>query len=58
MLLILGYNLEEEYQKNRFSLFDHQQIQCIVDYLEYKLEQNYTDTEHKRTIQKWKQKLN
>jgi hypothetical protein len=39
VLFTLGYKLNEEYQKNRFSLFNHQQTQTIVHFLEYKLEE-------------------
>jgi len=53
----LGHKLNEEHQKNRFSLFDNKQIECIIDYLEYKLPKNYTDSELNRIIYEWKQKL-
>ena len=39
VVFTLGYNLDEIYQKNRFSLFDKQQIQAIIHFLEYKLEE-------------------
>lgn len=39
VLFTLGYKLNEAYQKNRFSLFSSTQIQCIIRYLEYKLEE-------------------
>lgn len=39
VLFTLGYKLNEAYQKNRFSLFNKQQIQCVINYLEYKLEE-------------------
>lgn len=58
IVFMLGHKLNEEYQEKRFSLFDNRQIQCIVEYLEYKLEQNPTDKELVPIIQKWKQKLN
>ena len=38
VVFILGHNLNEEYQKNRFSLFDRPQIETIIHYLEYKIE--------------------
>lgn len=38
VLFTLGYKLNEEYQKNRFSLFNNPQIQSVIHYLEYKLE--------------------
>jgi hypothetical protein len=37
VIFTLGYNLHEEYQKNRFSLFNQPQIQAIIYYLDYKL---------------------
>lgn len=46
VLFTLGYKLNEEYQKNRFSLFNNEQIQSVIHYLEYKLEnviQRYKD---------------
>jgi hypothetical protein len=36
VLFTLGYNLQEEYQKNRFSLFDKKQIQATISFIEYK----------------------
>lgn len=57
VLFTLGYKLDEEYQQNRFSLFDNQQLQCIIDYLEYKLPQNDSDSELNGMIYKWKKKL-
>jgi hypothetical protein len=57
IVFILGHELDGEYQKNRFSLFDIRQIQCVVEYLAYKLQQNNPDAELDSTIQKWKQKL-
>lgn len=54
---VLGHKLNEEYQKNRFSLLDKMQIQCIVDYLEYKLPKNHSDLELNRIIHEWKQRL-
>jgi hypothetical protein len=42
VLFTLGYKLDEAYQKNRFSLFSSIQIQCIISYLEYKLEEFIT----------------
>ena len=34
----LSYNPNDEYQKIRFSLFNSQQIECVIDFLEYKLQ--------------------
>jgi hypothetical protein len=33
----LGYELDGDYQKNRFSLFNQQQIQAVIHFLEYNL---------------------
>jgi hypothetical protein len=61
VLFTLGYKLDEEYQRNRFSLLNQPQIVCIVDYLEYKLSEvihtDYFYGELNRTIGEWKQKL-
>lgn len=67
VLFTLGYNLNDEYQKFRFSLFDNQQIETIIHYLEYKVEEMIlTDNEYStdyfyieliRTLNEWKQKL-
>lgn len=35
----LDYQLNDEYQKNRFSLFNREQIECVIHFLEYKLQQ-------------------
>lgn len=65
LMLTLGYNLNEEYQKNRFSLFDNQQIETVIHFLEYKFEtlkdfylSEYEIIELHRTLNEWKQKLN
>lgn len=39
VLFTLGYKLNHEYQKKRFSLFNKEQIQCIISYLEYILDE-------------------
>ena len=67
LLFTLGYNLNEEYQKSRFSLFTNQQIETIIHYLEYNLEDilvsnkeystNYDYIEIKGVLDKWIQKL-
>ncbi len=57
IVFILGHKLEEEYQKVRFSLLDNPQIQCVIDYLKYKLSESYDDFELNNTIGKWDQKL-
>ncbi len=57
VLFTLSYKLNEEYQKNRFSLLDNKQIQCIIDYLQYKLPDNHPDSELNRIIYEWQQKL-
>jgi hypothetical protein len=36
-LFTLSYELNEEYQKNRFSLLNSKQIEVVVDFLEYTL---------------------
>lgn len=36
-LFTLSHKLNEDYQKNRFSLFDTEQIESIIYFLEYKL---------------------
>ncbi|AOW09855.1 DUF6714 family protein [Flavobacterium gilvum] len=36
VLFTLSYNLDEEYQQNRFSLLNNPQIQSIIHYLKYK----------------------
>ena len=73
ILFTLGYKLDEEYQKTRFSLFDHRQIQTVIHYLEFILEEtiamhkanadtaidsDYFYVEINRTLNEWKQKLN
>ena len=57
IVFILGHKLEEEYQKARFSLLDNPQIQCVINYLKYKLLESYDDFELNNTIVKWEQKL-
>lgn len=37
VLFTLSYELNEEYQKNQFSLLDSQQIEAVICFLEYKL---------------------
>ena len=37
VLFTLSYKLNEEYQKNRFSLLDSKQIKVVINFLEYKL---------------------
>ena len=37
VLFTLSYKLNEEHQKNRFSLLDSQQIEAVICFLEYKL---------------------
>ncbi len=68
LLFTLGYNLNEEFQKSRFSLFDKAQIETIIHYLEYKSEDfiltnkeyttDYEYVELSRTLTEWRQKLN
>ncbi|MDD4150288.1 MAG: hypothetical protein PHE33_09685 [Bacteroidales bacterium] len=38
VIFTLCYNINGEYQKSRFSLFSKQQIECIIYFLEYKLQ--------------------
>lgn len=63
VLFTLGHNVNDEYHKSRFSLMNKNQIETIIHYLEYKLEEliltNDSDIEFiKSTINDWKQKLN
>jgi hypothetical protein len=58
MLFTLGHKLNEDYQKNRFSLLDLNQIQCIINYLYYKLPFEYDEFGLNKTIAAWTQKLN
>jgi ribosomal protein S18 acetylase RimI-like enzyme len=39
VLFTLSYKLNEDYQKNRFSLFNKEQIGSIIHFLEYKLDE-------------------
>jgi ribosomal protein S18 acetylase RimI-like enzyme len=39
VLFTLSYKLNEDYQKSRFSLFNKQQIESIIYFLEYKLDE-------------------
>jgi len=57
LVFTLGHKLDEEYQKVRYSLLDNLQIQCIIDYLKYKLSESPNDFELNKTIDKWEQKL-
>jgi hypothetical protein len=63
VIFTLGYNLNDEYQKARFSLFTKQQIETIIHFLEYKLEKivstdnEYYYVELNRTLNEWKLKL-
>jgi hypothetical protein len=36
VVFTLSYNLEEEYARIRFSLLNKEQMQCIIDFFEYK----------------------
>lgn len=38
VIFILSHDLEADYQKNRFSLFNKTQVQSIIHFMEYKLE--------------------
>ena len=65
VIFTLGYKLNEEYQLNRFSLLNNQQILSIIHYLEYKLQEIRLDAvdsaneyiELSKTLNVWKQKL-
>lgn len=57
VLFTLGHELNGDYQKNRFSLFDDGQVQCVIDYLEYKMAEGDGDAGLDVTIHEWKQKL-
>ncbi|MDH4460326.1 MAG: hypothetical protein QE277_02820 [Flectobacillus sp.] len=37
LLFTLSYEVSGEFKQEIFSLFDRPQIQCIIDFLEYKL---------------------
>mgnify|MGYP000642763781 CR=1 FL=1 len=37
VFFLLTYNLESEYAKKRFSLLNTQQLECVIDFLEYLL---------------------
>jgi len=39
IVFTLSHELDGEYQQSRFSLFNYQQIICIIHFLEYKLEE-------------------
>lgn len=39
MIFRLGYKLNEEYQKERFSLLNNPQIQCVIHFLQYRVDQ-------------------
>jgi hypothetical protein len=64
VVFTLGYNLNEKYQQSRFSLFNRQQIETIIHFLEYKLEKNiasdneYYYEELTKTLNEWKNKAN
>ncbi len=67
VVFILGHNLNEEYQKSRFSLFDRPQIETIIHYLEYKIEKiistrkeyltDYDCNKLIQTLNEWKKKV-
>ena len=64
VIFTIGHNLNEEYQKNRFSLFDNRQIETIIYYLKYKIDKiistreeyltDYDYNELTRTLNEWK----
>ncbi len=39
VLFTLGYRLDEDYQKKRYSLFNKEQINAVITYLEYGLQE-------------------
>jgi len=57
VVFTLGHKLNEEYQMERFSLFDAEQIQCVIDFLEYKLPETYDEDGLRKTIGEWRKKL-
>ena len=57
VVFTLAYKLNDEYQKNRFSLFDDMQVQCVIDYLQYKLSKDDGDELINTAIDGWKQKM-
>jgi hypothetical protein len=67
VIFTLGYNLGDEYQQARFSLFDKHQIETIIHFLEYKVGRIVvTDSEYAtdyvyleiiRTLDEWKLKV-
>lgn len=63
VVFTLTYDLYSEYQLSRFSLFNNNQIACIVDFLTYNLkniapnENDYFDKQLKDGITFWSNKL-
>jgi hypothetical protein len=68
ILFTLGYKPDDEYNINRFSLFDHQQIETIILFLEYKVAEFISDNSNSlihddyryieltTTLDQWKQR--
>ncbi len=42
VMFALKHNLESDYSKNRFSLLNKKQIQCVIHFLEYHLKEQET----------------
>jgi hypothetical protein len=61
ILFALSYQLASKYQIERFSLFNNLQLQCIIFYLEYYLEydlpKDCSNSDLRKIINAWKQKL-
>lgn len=63
VVFTLTNDLESEYQLNRFSLFNMEQVKCVIAFLEYKLannvksEEDYFYTQFKEAISIWRGKL-
>lgn len=66
VIFTLGYNLNDDYQKSRFSLLDIKQIKTIINFMDYKVEKiistdneyttDYTYLELIKTLSEWKLK--
>lgn len=62
VLFTLAYEIDSEYHKKRFSLFNAKQVQSVVFFLEYKLQNtnlapaDYEYGELVKTLNEWKKK--
>ncbi len=60
VVFILTNDLQSEYKEIQFRLLNSLQMKAIIDFLNYKLEQNLNDyevSEIKKAIQHWQQKV-